>query len=168
VLLTVVLWAHIFAAIGWMGAAMIFGIVIGPSLAHMTPQSRTEFFAKVIPKFLRYVEAFSIMTVVFGLITVVVLANGDYSIFSLSTSLGVFITAGAVLAVVTVGLAIGVITPTARKMSVISQGLIQKPGPPPAELPGLASRLKNSAAIGLVLLIIITVLMVAGATGFPT
>ncbi len=144
---------------------MIFGIVIGPSLAKMTPQGRTEFFVKVIPKFLRYVEGFAILTVVFGVITAAAFLNGDFSSVSFSTSFGRYISIGAVIALVAIGLAFTVITPTARKIVRISEGLMKTPGPPPPELLAASKRLKVSTTVALVLLIIVTMFMVAGATG---
>lgn len=164
ILNTIVLWAHIFGAIGWMGAAMVFAFVIGPSLAKMSPQARLEFFAKAAPRYLRYVELFTLLTIIFGVAMVAVLADGDTSILSLDTTFGVAIAVGATLAVVAVGLAMGVIVPTARKISEISKQLLEKPGPPPPELPALSNRLKVSSAVGLVLLILVTIMMVAAAT----
>jgi len=164
ILNTVVLWVHIFGVVGWMGAGMIFAVVIGPSVAKMSPQARTEFFAKVVPTYLRYIEIFSIITVLAGIAMVAVLANGDFSILSPSTHFGLFISAGALLALVTIGLALSVVVPTAKKISVISQSMMEKPGPPPAELPGLAKKLKQSSTIALALLIVVTILMVAAAT----
>ena len=143
---------------------MIFALVIGPSVAKMSPQGRTEFFAKVVPRFLRYIEVFSIITVLAGVAMVAVLANGDFSILSPATSFGLLISAGALLALVAIGLAMAVIVPTARKMSAISQGMMEKPGPPPPELPALANRLKQSSGAALVLLIVVTILMVGAAT----
>jgi len=161
---SVVLWAHIFGAIGWLGAGMVFAIVIGPSLARMSPQSRIEFFAKVMPKYVNYIRAFVIITILFGVAMVAVLANGDYSIMSPSTSFGLFISAGALLALVTVAVAMSVTLPAATKISKISQTLLEKPGPPPPEMATLGKRLRLSSTAALVMLILVTILMVAGAT----
>jgi len=164
ILNTIVLWAHIFGAIGWMGAGMIFAIVIGPSVAKMSPQARTEFFAKVVPKYLSYVRAFAGITLLFGVAMVAVLADGDYSIFSPNTTFGLLITAGAVLALITFALAIAVVIPTAKKMSVISQAMLEKTGSPPAELPVLGKRLKMASTVALILLVVVTIAMVGAAT----
>lgn len=164
ILNTIVLWAHIFGAIGWVGAGMIFAVVIGPSVAKMSPQARTEFFAKVVPRYLNYVKVFAPLTIVFGVAMVAVIADGNYSIFSPGTTFGLLITAGALLALITVGVAMSVVIPTATKMSVISQAMLEKPGPPPAELPVLGKRLKTSSTIALIMLIVVTILMVGAAT----
>ncbi|MDG6925706.1 MAG: hypothetical protein JRN09_04050 [Nitrososphaerota archaeon] len=164
ILNTVVVWLHVFGAIGWMGAGMAFAFVIGPSVGLMSPPARTEFFAKVVPKYLRFVEVFSILTIIFGVVSAVVFADGDYSIFSPSTTFGLLISTGAVLGLATIGLAMAVIVPTARKISAISQVLLQNPGPPPAELLVLAKRLRVSSTLALFVLIVVTMLMVGAAT----
>ncbi len=161
---TVVLWVHIIGAIGWLGAAMVFALVIGPSLQTLSPQTRLEFVIKVLPKFLRYIEAFSILTVIFGLLAIAALFNGDLSEFSLSTPLGLYISIGAVLAVVAIGLAMAVLVPTARKLISISEGLTKTPGPPPPELMAASQRLRVTSIAGLAILVLVTIFMVAGAT----
>ena len=40
VLETIVLWLHILSAVGWLGAAMVFAMVVAPGLASVTPQIR--------------------------------------------------------------------------------------------------------------------------------
>lgn len=165
ILNTFVLWAHIFGAIGWVGAGMVFAIVIGPSLAKMSPQARTEFFAKVMPRYTRYIAIFSVLTILMGIAMVGVMADGDYSMFSPSSgTFGLLISTGAILAIITIGLAMSLILPTARKMSVIAQSLLQNPGPPPPEFPALAKRLRIGSTLALVLLIVITIAMVGAAT----
>lgn len=143
---------------------MVFAVVIGPSLARMSPQSRIEFFAKVMPKYVSYIRVFVVISILFGVAMVAVLANGNFSIMSPSTSFGLFISAGALLALVTVGVAMSVTLPAATKISKISQALLEKPGAPPAEMGALSKRLRLSSTVALVMLILVTILMVAGAT----
>jgi uncharacterized membrane protein len=164
ILTTIVIWAHVFGAIGWLGGAMVFGMVIGPSLGQISPPARGEFFVKVGPRFVRYIEIFSVVTLLFGVAAVAVLADGDYSVFSPSTTLGLCISTGAVLALVAVVLAITVIVPSTKKIVKITESLMKNPGPPPPELQVAARRLRVGSVTGMVLLIIVTVLMVAGAT----
>ncbi len=164
ILNTVVLWVHIFGAIGWLGAGMVFAIVIGPSLSKTSPQARMEFFAQVMPKYIAYVRVFSIVAVLFGVAMVLVIADGDYSIMSPSTTFGLFISAGALLALVAIGLAMSVILPTATKISRISQKLLESPGQPPPEMAALSKRLRGSSTAALVILILVTICMVAAAT----
>jgi len=131
ILNAVVLWVHIFGAIGWMGAAMVFGMVIGPSLPKLSGPARGEFFVRVAPKYIRYVEVFSIITLVFGVAMVAVLADGNSSIMSPSTSFGLYIAIGAVLALVAMGVAMAVIIPSAHKMVKIRVD-DEEPGTSPA------------------------------------
>lgn len=143
---------------------MVFGIVIGPSLAKFSPQGRAEFFARVGHRFLAYVEIFSILTVIFGVAMVAVIADGDYSLFSPTTTFGLLITVGAALALAAIVDAMVVVVPTVKKISSIAQALLENPGPPPAELPKLADRLKVSSTLAMLLLIVVTVVMVGAAT----
>lgn len=161
---TVVLWLHVFAAIGWLGAVMVFGMVIGPSLSKLSGPSRTEFMAKVAPRFVLYIESFSVMTLIFGVAMVAVIADGNFSIFSLSTTLGLCISIGAALALVAVVLAFTVVVPATRRIIRISLSMMQNPGPPPPELVAASKRLRVGSTLAMVLLILVTVFMVAGAT----
>jgi uncharacterized membrane protein len=158
----VVLWVHIFGAIGWLGGAMTFGMAVAPNLVGMSPQARLEFFVKVAPKFTRFVEAFSLLTVIFGVITATVVVNGNFSLWTLSNNFQILITIGALIALVTVILALTVIVPVSHKIARISQDLLKTPGPPPAELPAALKTLKVSSTIAIVLLVVVTIFMVAG------
>lgn len=164
-LLPVLLWFHIFAAVGWLGSAMVFAMLIGPTIGTLTPGTRSEVVVKLFPKYIRYVEGFSIATIVFGLLLVADIGNGDMSVFSPSTTFGLYITAGALLAVITVALAFAIIVPSARKVVRLTQEMIKNPGPPPPELPKVSARLRGGATIGLILLILILIFMVAGVAG---
>jgi uncharacterized membrane protein len=164
ILNSVVLWVHIFGGIGWLGAAMVFGMVIGPTLPKLSASTRGEFFVRVAPRYVRYIEVFSIITLVFGVAMVAVLADGSTSIMSLSTSFGLYISIGAVLALIAEALAFTVIVPSAHKMVKIMQSMMKNPGPPPPELAVAANRLRLGSTVGMVLLILVTVFMVAGAT----
>lgn len=164
ILTTVVQWVHIFGAIGWLGGAMVFGIVIGPAMEKFSAPTRGEFVVRVVPRFVRFIETFSILTVVFGILTVAAYANGDYSIMSLSNSFGLYISIGAVLAVVAIGIAMGVIVPATHKIVKITESLMKSPAQPPPELMVASKRLKFGSLSAMVILIAVTVLMVAAAT----
>jgi len=159
---TVVLWVHIFGAIGWLGAAMAFGMVIGPSLLGMSPPARTEFFAKVLPKYVRYVEGLSLLTIIFGVITAVVVINGNFSLWTLSNNFQILITTGAVLALVAMIDGLAVVVPASRKVSSMSEQLLKTPGPPPPELLASVAKLRMGSMVSMILLILTTIFMVAG------
>jgi hypothetical protein len=143
---------------------MVFGIILAPSLAKLSPQTRGEFMVKVVPKYLRYFELFSGMTIVFGVATAAVLLNGDFSKVSLSTPFGLYITVGAVLALLVFVVSYSVTIPITRKIIRISESMMKTPGPPPPELKVLANRQKVITTASLLVMILITVLMVAGST----
>jgi uncharacterized membrane protein len=152
-------WFHILGAIGWMGAAMFFAIIVGPLLGKLTPGTRAELILKLFPRFVRYIGAFATLTLVMGVALAFSITNGNIGLLSPS------ITAGAVLGLVAVGLATGVVIPSANRIVGILQGMAQKPGPPPPELSQATTRLRMGAAAVLVLLFVVLVLMVAAAWG---
>jgi|ERR1017187_7548633 uncharacterized membrane protein len=164
VLLTIVLWAHIFSAIGWLGAAMVFGIIIAPSVGKLSPQARGEFMVKVMPKYLRYFEVFSGMAILFGVITAYVLLNGNFSKVSLDTPFGLYLTIGAILALIVFAVSFSVTVPMTRKIIRIAESMMKAPGPPPPELVVLLKRQRVITTVSLFLMIVVTVLMVAGTT----
>ncbi len=161
--LAVLFWLHIFSAIGWMGAAMVFGMVVAPLLPSFNPATRGEVVLKLFPKYIRYTEIFSLMAVIFGAILALAMAGGDFAMFSPTTTFGLFITIGATLAIITFGLGIGVIAPSAHRLVRLTESAVKNPGPPSPDLLKTTGRLKTTATIGLVLLILVLVFMVAAA-----
>lgn len=161
--LAILFWLHIFSAVGWMGAAMVFGMVLGPLLPTFNPATRGEIVLKLFPKYVRYSELFALSTVGFGVILALVMSGGNMSNFSPTTTFGLFITIGASLAIVTAIVALGVIAPSAHKLVRLTESAVKTPGPPSPDLMKTSNRLKMSATIGLVLLILVLVCMVAAA-----
>ncbi len=158
-------WLHIFGAIGWMGIAMFFGMVLGPLLGKLTPATRSELILKLFPKVLVYIRAFSIFTVLMGVALVFSMTNGDLSLLSPATSFGLYITVGATLALITIAVAMGLVLPSAKKVVEITQSLVQNPGPPPPELLKVSRRLRIGSVVGLALLVLVLAFMVAAAWG---
>lgn len=161
----ILLWLHIFSAVGWLGAVMVFGMLIGPTLGTLTPGTRAEVVLKLFPKYVRYIEGFSIATLVFGVALVLDIANGNMSVFSLSTTFGLYITIGAALAAITVVVAFAFIVPNTHKLIHLTEAMVKNPGPPPPDLPKVAARIRMGATVALVLLILVLVFMVAGVAG---
>lgn len=164
-LTSVLLWFHIFAAVGWLGAAMVFAMLIGPTIGTFTPGTRSEVVLKLFPKYVRYTEVFAIMTVLFGAALALSIANGDMNVLSPSTHFGLFILSGASLAIIVVALAFGFIAPTAHRVVHLTEEMVKNPGPPPAELLRASSRLRAGASVGLILLILVLVFMVGSVSG---
>ena len=161
--LAVLFWLHIFSAIGWMGAAMVFGMVVAPLLPSFNPATRGEVVLKLFPKYVRYSEVFASMTVIFGVVLALVYSGGDFAKFSPSTTWGLLITIGATIAIIAFGLAFVVIAPTAHKLVRLTESAVKNPGPPSPDLMKTSGRLKISATIGLALLLVVLVCMVAAA-----
>src|SRR5208283_1214848 len=93
-----------------------------------------------MPKYLRYFEIFSGMTILFGVVTADVLLNGDFSSISFSTSFGLYITTGAILALIVFAVSFSVVIPITRKIIRIVESMVKTPGPPPPELVALLNR----------------------------
>lgn len=159
-LFSVLLWLHIFSAVGWLGAAMLFGMVIGPTIGEMSPGTRAEIVVKIFPRFLRYVTIFALMTVAFGLALV-----ADLGVDFFSTTDGSYIKVGAGLALIAVIVAVVVIAPATRKMYKLTEEMLKNSTPPTPELAKVAGRLRIGATTGLVLLILTLIFMVAGVAG---
>ena len=155
----VLAWLHVFAAVGRMGAVMTLVLAMGPGLGTMSQTARLEFFATLVPRYGRYVAAFSGLTIVFGAL----LAVSEYqALFSPMTIEGTYIMVGAVLALVAFLFVMFLVVPMARKVGVASERAL-KDGNAPPELPSMQRRFRSLGAFGLTLLILILVLMIAAA-----
>lgn len=142
---------------------MVFGMVVAPLVPSFNPATRGEVVLKLFPKYVRYSEIFASLTVIFGVILALAYSGGDFAKFSPSTTWGLFITVGATIAIITFGLAVGVVAPTAHKLVRLTESAVKSPGPPSPDLLKTSGRLRMSATIGLVLLLLVLVCMVAAA-----
>jgi len=143
---------------------MVFGMVVGPGLAKLSPQSRADFVLNIVPKYVRYIVAFAVVTLVFGIGSVIAFANGNYSVMSMSTAFGMYISVGALLALVAFGIGIGVAIPAANKLVKITKSMAGNAGPPPPELMAASKRMRIGSTVSMVILVFVTIFMVAGAT----
>jgi len=156
----ILLWFHVLSAATWFGAVVLFAMVVGPTIGDFTPATSGEVVVKLLPKYLRFLLICTILTPILGLITALY-PNWSFSIFSSSTSYGMYLSVGAVLSLVTWLVTFAVIYPTGRKIVAITKEMTKNQSPPPQALSKLAMRLKISSGIGLVLLVGILVCMVA-------
>ena len=162
---TVLLWLHIVSAIGWLGAAMVFAMLIGPTLPTLSPSSRGELIVKLLPKYIRYAEIFTFITPVFGLALALYITQGNWSIFSPNTYFGLYLSIGALLSLIAWVIGFGLVAPTGRKVVKYTTDMMKNPGgPPPAGLQRASKRLRIASATGLVVLLLIVVCMVVAAT----
>lgn len=160
----VLLWFHIFSAIGWLGSTMLFGMLLGPMLPKFSPQTRAEIVVKFFPKFSIYVEIFGILTLIFGVLATFALIRGDFSLLAPTTQFGLFISVGALLALVAMLDGIFVIGPATLKIARLTEEMMKNPGPPSPELVKASNKVRTSASAGLVILILVLVCMVAAVS----
>ncbi|MCL4355547.1 MAG: hypothetical protein JRM79_05010 [Nitrososphaerota archaeon] len=163
-IVTALAFLHVFSAIGYLGSALTFGLVIGPRLPKLSPTTSNEFFAKVGPAFVRFTEIFSWMTIIFGLVFLYAITGGNLSLVFPSSSWGLSMSAGMVSALAAFLIGIVWVTRSAKRLVKHAQALLLAPGQPPQEMLKLARTLKISSTIGLLLLIAAVVFMVVAAS----
>lgn len=164
----VLLWLHIVSAVGWLGATMVFAMLIGPTLPTFTPATRNELIVKLLPKYIRYSEIFTFITPIFGLTLALYISHGSWSVFNpaIYGNLGMYLSIGALLSLVAWVISFALIAPTGRKIVWFTNEMIKNPAaPPPAGLVRASKRLRVVSTTGLVVLFVIVVCMVAAATG---
>jgi hypothetical protein len=163
----VLLWLHILSAVGWLGAAMVFTMLIGPTLPRLTPGTRNELIVKFLPRYIRYAEVLTLVTPIFGLSLALYISHGSMTVFSpaIYGNLGLFISIGALLSLVAWGISFGLVAPMGRKVIWFANEMLKNPtSAPPAGLAKASKRLRIASTTGLVVLLLILVCMVAAAT----
>ncbi len=164
ILVGIITWFHVASVIGWTGAALTFLVSIKPSLAKLSPQSSGEVILKMMPRFVRSVQAFSILTLTFGPLLALTMNDGPPNAFDLVSPWSRFILAGASTGIFMLFFVFLVFTPTAGKLVRLIEQMRQNPQqPPPAELPKLQKRLAWIPPVGVTLLLLAEVFMVSAA-----
>jgi len=160
VVLDVLTFAHILAAMGWLGGGLLTAFAVGPNLRKMTPVAALEFNAKVLPNMVRFVQGTAGATVLFGVALLGYVYSQDSAYFS--SAAGQTVSVGIVLAVVTFVLAMGVTIPSFKKVSRLAQAALQggQQGPPPPEMMSAATRARQGATLGVILLLVTLATMV--------
>jgi uncharacterized membrane protein len=165
VLLTVLGYGHVLSAVMWLGAGLLTGFVIGPSLRKMSPPASLEFNAKVLPRITSFVRMAVASTFVFGILLLYFFQDGDMSWLMNSTQ-GYVISAGVLLAVVTAVLAFGFTIPAFAKVSKLSAEALQSGKPPAPEMMGAGRRAATGSMVGVFLLLIVLAMMVISGFAF--
>jgi len=161
-LFLVLLVLHIGAIVAWMGGAALFVSVIIPSLSKMSPASRAEFIQSALPRYLRFISGSSILAIIAGLILYGYIAP-------VGPGAG-YIQAGAVLGLVVLLIALGVLVPSGRKLvSLVKQTPGSQAGttaqdPTMTQMARLQRRMGLAGRLGITLLGIALVLMIIGAS----
>jgi uncharacterized membrane protein len=157
-------WFHVFSVIGWTGAALTFLVSVKPSLAKFSPQASSEFLLKVLPRFVKSVQIFSALTLIFGPSLAFTMAGGPPNAFDLKSPWSICVVIGASIGITAFLVVYLVLTPTAKKLTNIIMKIKQNPQqPPPAELPSLQKRLAIIPPLAVSLLLATEVFMVAAA-----
>ncbi len=168
-LFLVLLILHIGAIVAWMGGAALFVSVIIPSLAKMSPLSRAEFVQSALPRYLRFITGSSILAIVAGLILYGYITQSATT-YAPSLAGSPYIQAGAVIGLVVLIVALGVLVPAGRKFIALTKQAPKPPAQPSAQDPmaaqiaGLQKRMGIAGRLGVGLLGIALILMVIGAS----
>jgi len=157
----VLLWLHLFSAASWFGAVLLFAMVVGPTIGDFSPATSGEVVVKMLPKYLNYLVIFTTLTPILGLVTLLSSSNGSFGVLTPNSNFGVYMSAGALLSLLTWIVTFLVIYPTGRRIIRITKEMVKNQTSQPAVLPKLAMRLKMSSGVGLALLIAILICMVA-------
>jgi uncharacterized membrane protein len=166
----VLLVLHIGAIVAWMGGAALFVSVIIPSLSKMSPASRAEFIQSALPRYLRFITGSSLLAIIAGLILYGYVTTQTTSSFALTGPGLMYIQAGAVLGLVVLIIALGILVPAGRKFVSLTKQAPKPPTPPSAQDPmaaqlaSLQKRMGMAGRLGVALLAIALILMVIGAS----
>ncbi len=161
-------WFHIVSVIGWSGAAITFLVAIGPSLKRISPQANGEIVLKLFPRYVRTVQIFTVLTVIFGpLLAFTVNATnevGGPNVFDLISPWSRLITTGASIGIFTFFVVFLAFTPTAKGLGQLVQQMQQNPQQPlPKRFVILQKRAAILGPLAVTLLLTAEVFMVAAA-----
>ncbi len=160
-------WFHVVSVIGWSGAAITFLVAVGPSLRKLSPKANSEIALKMFPRYVRTIQAFTVMTIIFGPLlafTMNAFNDGGPNSFDLVSPWSQLITAGAATGIFTFFLVFLVFTPTANGLSHLVEQMQQNPQqPPPEKLGTLQKRITILGPSAVALLLLAEVFMVAAA-----
>ncbi len=164
----VLLVLHVGSIVAWMGGATLFVSIVSPSLRRMSPTSRSEFVLSTLPPYMRFIGGSSIVSVIAGLALYAYITQVATSLAPTSSGL-IYIQLGAVVSLVVLLIAFGVVIPTGRKLvSLLKQS--QKQAAPDvdtsmsAQMASLQKRLAMGARLGVFLLTLTLILMIVGAS----
>ncbi len=152
---------HIGSIVAWMGGATLFVSVITPSLGSLSPAARGEFVVSILPRFFRFISGSSTLAVIAGLsLYGYMIASGRPPTTNAQASLS----AGALIALVALGIFYGIGRPAGKKMVALVKQMAQGPsGDLAGQLAVQQRKASMASRISLSLLGITLVLMVIGA-----
>lgn len=159
--ISVLAFLHILSAIGWLGAAIFFLSVLGPTMRTLTPGSSLEFFVKVGSRQIRFFAGAATLTIVFGVSLLFAYFGTNYALWP--TALDVGFTLGLIAYVETMVFTL----PHFRKAHRMAQQMASnpQPGPPPAEFLNSMRKGQIGATFSTLVILVAAGLMVV--TAFP-
>lgn len=159
---------HVGSIIAWMGGATLFVSVLAPSLRKVSPATRGEFTLSVLPSYMRFIGGSSITAAVAGLALYAYITQVQTSLAPSGSGL-TYIQIGAIVTLIVLLIAFGVLIPTSRKLvGLLKQS--QKQAAPggdsemSAQVGNLQKRLGMAARLGVLLLAVTFILMIVGAS----
>ncbi len=137
----------------------MFGFVIAPALAKLSPASSGEFLLMVVPGVVRFFQVVAALTILFGALLLYNL--GSLSLLSTSTSYGLDLSIGAGFAIIAFleseFVAVPIQLKAVRQMrEMVAAGKHE----PPAEFPKTLRMATLTSVITLVLLFLTSIFMV--------
>lgn len=112
----VLVWLHIFSAVGWLDGLLIFRIVVTPQMPKFSAPTRGELVVKLFPKFVTTLVSFAGMTGLFGILLAFAVSYEESTKFSsILPRIGI----GASLGLVVFRLGLFVSLSSIKKMSRI-------------------------------------------------
>ncbi len=160
-LTTVLAYAHILSAMGWLGGGILFGFVIAPKFAKLSLPASRDFFLTIQPGIIRFFQVVAGLTVVFGLLLLYVMTYNNTAQLSFSTGWGFDVLTGAGVAVVAFVLSEFVAVPAFKKVVHLYGQIAPDGSNVPAELPRVARSAGMMATVATFLLLVTMGFMVA-------
>ncbi|MDV3277850.1 MAG: hypothetical protein LYZ69_05215 [Nitrososphaerales archaeon] len=162
IVLTVLAYAHVLSAVGWLGSALLSMFVLLPGLGTLSQPAKGEFTVKVMPGILRFIMITGGSTIVFGLALLYVTVDGDFSQLAPASTFGASISAGMTIALIAFVLGLAVTTPNFRKIIRIVKEMGEKGAQEsPPELGKYLARSRALGTVNVLLLLVALGLMVA-------
>ncbi len=164
-LIVVLAYGHVLSAIGWLGGGILTTFVVGPNVRKLSPGAGLEFNAKVLPRILRFVQVMIGTTFLFGLLLLYFFTDGNLS-WLVTSSQGLELTFGIVLALVTAAVVWSVTVPSFRKVIDIANSVLKgELKAPPPEMMKYGKRARQGSIAGVILLLIVLATMLAAGFG---
>lgn len=139
----------------------MFGFVISPALATLSPSSSGEFLVKIAPRVARFFQIVAGLTILFG--ALLLYNNGGFGLLSLSTTYGINLSIGVIFALAAFVVSEFVaVPPVFKAVRLIKE--MQASGqhqPPPEFLRTM--KIVNATAILTVALLVLTSIFMVGA-----